>query len=106
MPLWSQVSGTMLATVFVFLGVEGASVYSRYAKKRQDVGRATVLGFVSVLAIFASVTIVSYGILPRAEIANLRQPSMAGVLEAAVGSWGAVFVGVGLIISVLGAYLA
>lgn len=104
--LWDQVSGTMLATVFVFLGVEGASVYSRYAKKREDVGRATVLGFVSVLTVFASVTIVSYGILPRAEIAQLRQPSMAGVLEAAVGGWGAGFVGVGLIISVLGAYLA
>ena len=104
--LWNQVSGTMLATVFVFLGVEGASVYSRFAKKREDVGRATVLGFVSVLAVFASVTVVSYGILPREDIANLRQPSMAGVLEAAVGSWGAVFVSVGLIISVLGAYLA
>ncbi|MCB0979001.1 MAG: amino acid permease, partial [Acidimicrobiales bacterium] len=104
--LFDQVNGTMLATVFVFLGVEGASVYSRYAKRREDVGRATVLGFLSVLAIFASVTIVSYGILPRAEIAELRQPSMAGVLEAAVGGWGAVFVSAGLIISVLGAYLA
>jgi arginine:ornithine antiporter/lysine permease len=31
---------------------------------------------------------------------------MAGVLEAAVGTWGKVFVSVGLIISVLGAYLA
>jgi arginine:ornithine antiporter / lysine permease len=96
----------MLATVFVFLGVEGASVYSRYAQKREDVGRATVLGFVSVLAVFASVTIVSYGILPRAEIAQLRQPSMAGVLEEAVGGWGSVFVSIGLLISVLGAYLA
>jgi arginine:ornithine antiporter / lysine permease len=105
-PLFDQVSGTMLATVFVFLGVEGASVYSRYATRREDVGRATVLGFVSVLAVFASVSIVSYGILPREEIAVLRQPSMAGVLEAAVGSWGAVFVSVGLIVSVLGAYLA
>lgn len=104
--LWNQVSGTMLATVFVFLGVEGASVYSRFAKKREDVGRATVLGFLSVLAVFASVTVVSYGILPRAEIANLRQPSMAGVLESAVGGWGAVFISVGLIVSVLGAYLA
>src|SRR5688572_28638607 len=28
--LFEQVRGTMLATVFVFLGVEGASVYSRY----------------------------------------------------------------------------
>lgn len=105
-PLFDQISGTMLITVFVFLGVEGASVYSRHAKRRRDVGRATVLGFLSVFAIFASVTIVSYGILPASEIADLRQPSMAGVFEAAVGPWGAVFVSAGLIVSVLGAYLA
>ncbi len=104
--LYHQVTGTMLATVFVFLGVEGASVYSRHAKRREDVGRATIMGFLSVLAVFASVTIVSYGILPASEIAKLRQPSMAGVLEAAVGTWGKVFVSIGLIISVLGAYLA
>ncbi|WP_329596485.1 basic amino acid/polyamine antiporter [Streptomyces pseudovenezuelae] len=104
--LFQQVKGTMLATVFVFLGVEGASVYSRHARRREDVGRATVLGFLSVFAIFASVTIVSYGIMPMSEIAELRQPSMAGVLEHAVGTWGKVFVSVGLIVSVLGAYLA
>ena len=104
--LFDQVRGTMLVTVFVFLGVEGASTYSRHAKRREDVGRATLLGFVSVLAVFASVTIVSYGILPATEIAQLRQPSMGGVLEAAVGSWGTVFVSVGLVVSVLGAYLA
>ena len=104
--LFDQVRGTMLVTVFVFLGVEGASVYSRHAQRREDVGRATVLGFLSVFAVFASVTIVSYGILPAAEIADLRQPSMAGVLEEAVGGWGKTFVSVGLIVSVLGAYLA
>ncbi|WP_411102770.1 basic amino acid/polyamine antiporter [Streptomyces sp. cmx-4-9] len=104
--LFNQVRGTMLATVFVFLGVEGASVYSRHAKRREDVGRATVLGFLSVFAVFASVTIVSYGIMPMAEIAELRQPSMAGVLEHAVGTWGQVFVSIGLVVSVLGAYLA
>jgi arginine:ornithine antiporter/lysine permease len=105
-PLFDQVRGTMLVTVFVFLGVEGASVYSRHARRREDVGRATVLGFLSVFAIFASVTIVSYGVLPYAEIAQLRQPSMGGVLEAAYGTWGNVFVSIGLIVSVLGAYLA
>ncbi|MEU1196562.1 basic amino acid/polyamine antiporter [Streptomyces sp. NPDC005813] len=104
--LFDQVKGTMLATVFVFLGVEGASVYSRHAGRREDVGRATVLGFLSVFAVFASVTIVSYGLMPMSEIAELRQPSMAGVLESAVGTWGTVFVSVGLIVSVLGAYLA
>ncbi|MFE0677531.1 basic amino acid/polyamine antiporter [Streptomyces sp. NPDC058867] len=104
--LFQQVKGTMLATVFVFLGVEGASVYSRHARRRRDVGRATVLGFLSVFAVFASVTIVSYGLMPMGEIADLRQPSMAGVLEHAVGNWGQVFISVGLIVSVLGAYLA
>jgi arginine:ornithine antiporter/lysine permease len=96
----------MLVTVFVFLGIEGASNYSRFAEKRSDVGVATVTGFLSVLALFASVSILSYGILPRAEIAQLRQPSVGGVLEAAVGPWGAAFIGIGLIVSVLGAYLA
>jgi arginine:ornithine antiporter/lysine permease len=104
--LFEQVRATMLITVFVFLGVEGASVYSRYAQKRSDVGRATVLGFLSVLALFASVTLLSYGALPKGELEQLRQPSMMGVLESVVGTWGSVFIGLGLIVSVLGAYLA
>jgi len=104
--LFLQVQGTMLVTVFVFLGIEGASVYSRHAKKRSDVGKATVTGFLAVLALFACVSILSYGILPKAEIAHLPQPSVGSVLEAAVGPWGGAFIRIGLIISVLGAYLA
>lgn len=104
--LFLQVQGTMLITVFVFLGIEGASVYSRYAKKRSDVGKATVLGFLSVLALFACISILAYGILPKDEIAALTQPSVGGVLEHAVGSWGGVVIRIGLIVSVLGAYLA
>ena len=75
----------MLVTTFVFLGVEGASVYSRLARRREDVGRATVLGFVSVLALFASVTLVSYGVMPQSELAEAQQPSMGAVLESVVG---------------------
>ncbi len=104
--LMSQVRGTMLVTVFVFVGIEGASVYSRYARRREDVGLATVLGFVGVLCLLVLVTMLPYGILPRAELASLRNPSMAGVLQAVVGPWGAVFVSAGLIISVFGAYLS
>jgi arginine:ornithine antiporter/lysine permease len=92
--------------VFVFLGLEGASNYSRFAQKRSDVGKATVTGFLGVLALFASVSILSFGILPRAELQQLSQPSVGGVLAAAVGPWGAKFIGAGVIVSVLGAYLA
>ncbi|MCA0901884.1 basic amino acid/polyamine antiporter [Microbulbifer agarilyticus] len=102
----AQVRQTMLVTVFVFIGVEGASVFSRYAKNRADVGWATVMGFLGVLCLMILVTLLPYGVMLRPEIAELRQPSMAGVLQAVVGTWGAVFVSAGLIISVLGAYLA
>jgi arginine:ornithine antiporter/lysine permease len=104
--LFDQVRATMLVTVFVFIGIEGASVYSRYAKKRSDVGLATILGFIGVLCLMVLVTLLPYATLPRVEIAGMRQPSMAAVMEAVVGQWGAVFVSVGLIVSVLGAYLA
>lgn len=104
--LFEQVRATMLVTVFVFLGIEGASVYSRYAQKRSDVGTATIIGFVGVTALMVLVTLLPYSVLARADIADMRQPSMAAVLEAVVGPWGAVFVSLGLIVSVLGAYLA
>src|SRR5262249_12094573 len=104
--LFDQVRTTMLVTVFVFVGIEGASVYSRYARKRSDVGLATVLGFLGVLCLLILVTMLSYGILLRPDLAALRTPSLAGVLEAIVGRWGAVFISVGLLISVLGNYLS
>jgi arginine:ornithine antiporter/lysine permease len=104
--LFDQVRATMLVTVFVFIGIEGASVYSRYAKERKDVGWATIVGFVGVTALMVLVTLLPYAVLQRAEIAGMRQPSMAGVLESVVGPWGSVFVSVGLLVSVLGAYLA
>jgi arginine:ornithine antiporter / lysine permease len=104
--LFDQVRATMLTTVFVFLGIEGASVYSRFARKRTDVGRATIIGFVFVTSLMVLVTILPFAVLDRQVIAGMQQPSMAGVLEAVVGRWGAVFVSAGLIVSVLGAYLA
>jgi len=104
--LFEQVRATMLVTVFVFLGIEGASVYSRYAKKRSDVGAATIAGFIGVTGLMVLVSMLPYAVLQRATIAGMRQPSMAAVLESVVGHWGAVFVSVGLIVSVLGAYLA
>lgn len=102
----NQVRGTMLLTVFVFVGIEGASVYSRYAKNRNDVGFATILGFLGVLSLLVMVTILSYGILLRPDLAALRTPSVAGVLSAIVGPWGAVFISIGLLISILGNYLS
>ncbi|WP_206860621.1 basic amino acid/polyamine antiporter [Lysobacter changpingensis] len=104
--VFEQVRATMLVTVFVFLGIEGASVYSRYALKREDVGFATISGFFIVTTLMVLVTLLPYAVLERSDVAGMRQPSMAAALEAVVGPWGGVFVSIGLLISVLGAYLA
>lgn len=102
----SQVRSTMLVTLWVFIGIEGASVYSSRAANRADVGRATVIGFLGALGIYVLVTLISTGILAQNELAGLKVPSMAGVLESIVGPWGAVLINLGLIVSVGGAFLA
>ncbi len=101
-----QVRSTMLVTVWVFIGIEGASVYSARARKREDVGRATVIGFLICLLLLMSVSLLSLGIFAQPELAALKNPSMAGVLEKAVGTWGAILIYIGLIVSVGGGFLA
>jgi arginine:ornithine antiporter/lysine permease len=96
----------MLVTVWVFIGIEGASIFSARAEKRSDVGKATILGFVSVLLLLVLVNVLSLGILTQPELAKLPNPSMAAVLEHVVGHWGAVLISIGLIISLLGALLS
>jgi len=101
-----QVKSTMLVTLWVFIGIEGASVYSSYAAKRSDVGKATVIGFAGALAIYVLVSLLSTGVLTQKELAGLAVPSMAGVLESLVGKWGAALISLGLVVSVGGAFLS
>ncbi|CAB3751127.1 arginine-ornithine antiporter [Paraburkholderia solisilvae] len=101
-----QLKSTMLVTVWVFIGIEGASVLSARAQHRQDIGRATVLSFIVVLALLMAVSLLSLGIVGQPELAQMKNPSMAGVLAKAVGAWGVVLIGIGLLVSVGGALLA
>ena len=102
----NQVRNMMLVTVWVFIGIEGASIFSARAEKRSDVGKATVIGFITVLLFLVLVNVLSLGIMTQPELAKLQNPSMAAVLEHVVGHWGAVLISVGLVISLLGALLS
>ena len=101
-----QVKNMMLVTVWVFIGVEGAAVYSQRAGKRSDVGRATVMGFLGVLVLLLAVNLLAYGLMAQAKIAGLEDPSMAGLMKDQVGSWGAGFISIGLLVSLLGALIS
>jgi arginine:ornithine antiporter/lysine permease len=101
-----QVKSTMLVTLWVFIGIEGASVISSRAERRSDIGIATMAGFFVALALYALISLLSLGVLSQPELAALKNPSMAGVLEYIVGPWGAMLVNITLVVSVLGAFLS
>ena len=105
----TQVKNTILVTVCVFVGVEGAAVYSGRTKNRADVGHATIIGFVVCLVLLAAVSLLlplSLEILSQPELAELKNSSIAAVFEKTIGNWGALVIYLGLIVSVGRGFLA
>jgi arginine:ornithine antiporter / lysine permease len=102
-----QVKSTMLVTLWVFIGIEGASVESGRAENRDDIGTATLLGFVTALGVYVLVSLLSFGAMTQAELAELpTAASTAHVLERIVGPWGSIVIRIGLVVSVVGAFLS
>ncbi|MEG9883413.1 MAG: basic amino acid/polyamine antiporter [Hyphomicrobiales bacterium] len=104
--LLSQVRGTMLVTLWVFIGIEGACAISGCARSQKLVGRATLVGLMTCLSLYALITILPFGVLSQAELSALPNPSTAYLLDHIVGGWGGVLVNLGLLISVLSSWLA
>lgn len=104
--LSKQIEGTMLVTLWAFIGIEGAVVMSKHAKSPKMVGRATLLGFSGCLAIYVLLSVLPFGLLGQEELSKLANPSTGAVLELVIGKWGAYIMNVGLLISVLTSWLA
>ena len=105
--IMTQVKSTMLVTLWVFIGIEGASVVSARAANRSDIGRATILGFSTALGVYVLVSLLSFGVMSQAELAGLPDTaSTADVLERIAGPWGALLIRLGLVVSVAGAFLS
>ncbi len=105
-PFMEQVKGTMLITLWVFTGIEGAIVLSQRAKKRSDIGRATYIGVIFALVLYIAITLLSLGVMSRMDVAALSNPSMAGIMAQMTGSVGKWVISIGLIVSVLASYLS
>ena len=77
MSFFEQVSGTMMVTI----------------------------AFVCVLTIYLLVSTLSMGVMPLSELSELSNPALAGVMERAVGPWGATLINGGVVLSLVGAML-
>lgn len=102
----TQVKSTMLVTLWAFIGIEGAAVISGRAKSPELVGKATFIGLILCLTLYVFISVLPFGFMSQAEIAALPDPSVADVLAKLVGPWGAAFVNVGVLISLLGCWLS
>lgn len=103
--LGDQIKATTSATVWSFIGIEGAVVLSGRAKRASDVGKASMTGFLGIFIIYVMVAVLQLGVMPVEEMAEVPNPQMAGVLEVAVGPWGAALINVAVILSLAGALL-
>lgn len=101
-----QVKSTMKITLWVFIGIEGAIVVSARAERRSDVGKATIIALLSALALYVMVSLFALGVMTQPEVAALKNPSTAAILERVVGPWGAMLINGGMMVSVCGAFLS
>lgn len=104
--LLTQVRSTMMVTLWVFIGIEGAVVVSGRARHTEDVGRATFIGLLLCLLLYFLVSVLPFGMLSQAQLAALKGPSTAYVLEHAVGHWGAIAMIISVLVSLLSCWLA
>ena len=102
----TQVKSTMMVTLWVFIGIEGAVVVSGRARHSEDVGRATFFGLLVCLLLYFLVSVLPFGVMSQAELAGLNGPSTAYVLQKVVGHWGAVFIILSVLVSLLSCWLA
>ena len=102
----TQVKSTMMVTLWVFIGIEGAVVVSGRARRSEDVGRATFFGLLVCLLLYFLVSVLPFGVMSQAELAGLNGPSTAYVLQKVVGHWGAVFIILSVLVSLLSCWLA
>ncbi len=104
--LSTQIKSTMLVTLWSFIGIEGAVVMSNRAKSPEIIGKATFLGFISCLIIYVLLSLLPFGYMSQEQLAEVANPSTAGILEMVVGRWGAWLMNIGLLVSVLTSWLA
>ncbi len=102
----TQIINCFMVMMWVFVGMEGASVLGHRARKKSDVSRATILGCTALVIIYVAASVLPYGYLSREELMALDSPSMPYIFQHAVGSWGGAFISAGLIVSIFGAWLS
>lgn len=102
----NQTLSPMYVALWCFIGVEGAVALSARARNKEDVGRATFIGFVLALVICMLVSLLPFGVMSQHELSQIPNPSTAGVMKHLTGDWGEWLINIGVLVSILTSWLA
>ncbi len=97
-----QLNGAAIATLWAFVGVESAVVFSNRARKQNDVKKATILGLLIALIIYIGITVLVMGTLQQKELIHSQKP-LVDALESVVGPSGSSIMALLGIVSLFGA---
>lgn len=95
--LLGQINHAAVATLWAFVGVESAVVFSSRARRQQDVKTATILGLIIALVIYMGITILVMGTLNQDQLVHSEKP-LVDALSVTMGNSGSyVMAALGLI---------
>lgn len=82
--LLGQVNNAAVTTLWAFVGIESAVMFSKRARKHSDIKKATVLGLAISLVIYVGITMLVMGSLTQTELINANKP-LVDALQKVVG---------------------
>jgi arginine:ornithine antiporter/lysine permease len=82
--LLGQVNNAAVTTLWAFIGIESAVMFSKRARKHSDIKKATVLGLAISLVIYVGITMLVMGSLTQTELMHANKP-LVDALQKVVG---------------------
>jgi len=103
---YDQFNTGILSMIFLFVGIESASMMGDRAKNKSDVGKATMIATFILFFLYFVITLLPFGMLPQQELANIQQPTLVFVVQQTIGPLGGAFMSIALIIALVGALIS
>ncbi|USS88000.1 basic amino acid/polyamine antiporter [Fructilactobacillus hinvesii] len=104
--IFTQLKGCIITMMWVFVGIEGATMMTDRARKRSDASKATIIGFLALLTLNVVISMLPYGYLTQAQLAHVSNPALTYVVQDMIGPVGGALVSISLIITITGAWLS
>ncbi|RDX02952.1 amino acid permease [Listeria kieliensis] len=99
--LLSQVNSAAIVTLWAFIGIESALMFSGRAKSGKTVQAATITGLVVAVMLYSLISILALGLIPKEKLIGSASP-LADALNSVIGSGGSAVMAVLALICLFG----